>query len=190
MLRQRNLVCAKSALVIGFLLAASGAAYGHVRLNAPNGGERLAVGCTYTIEWTVVIQHSTLNWDLWYSTTGPNGPWITIEMDLPRGNTSVGSIHTYEWTVPNAVSEQVRVRVRMDNSGTDYLDISNADFAIQEPLTGDLNCDCVVNLADLGILLADFGCMTGSCVGDLNGDGYTDLADLGILLSVFGSSCP
>ena len=42
------------------------------------------------------------------------------------------------------------------------------------------------SLADLGILLADFGCTGGGCAGDLDGDGDTDLADLGILLADFG----
>jgi hypothetical protein len=52
---------------------------------------------------------------------------------------------------------------------------------------GDLNGDGRTDLADLGILLADFGCVPpGPCVGDLNNDGRTDLADLGILLSDFG----
>ena len=52
---------------------------------------------------------------------------------------------------------------------------------------GDLNGDGIVDLADLGILLADFGCVApGPCPGDLDGDGDTDLADLGILLADFG----
>ena len=52
---------------------------------------------------------------------------------------------------------------------------------------GDLNGDGFTDLADLGILLADFGCTPpGPCVGDLDGDGDTDLADLGILLADFG----
>ena len=56
---------------------------------------------------------------------------------------------------------------------------------------GDLNGDGVVDLADLGILLADFGCVApGPCPGDVDGDGDTDLADLGILLSEFGNTCP
>ena len=52
---------------------------------------------------------------------------------------------------------------------------------------GDLNGDGRTDLADLGILLADFGCpQPGPCAGDLDGDGDTDLADLGILLADFG----
>ena len=55
---------------------------------------------------------------------------------------------------------------------------------------GDLNGDGVVDLADLGILLADFDCTGGNCAGDVDGDGDTDLADLGILLAEFGNICP
>ena len=52
---------------------------------------------------------------------------------------------------------------------------------------GDLDGDGDTDLADLGILLADFGCAApGPCPGDLDGDGDTDLADLGILLADFG----
>ena len=55
------------------------------------------------------------------------------------------------------------------------------------PCTGDLDGDGDTDLADLGILLADFGCvLPGPCSGDLDNDGDTDLADLGILLADFG----
>ena len=55
------------------------------------------------------------------------------------------------------------------------------------PCAGDLDGDGDTDLADLGILLADFGCVApGPCAGDLDGDGDTDLADLGILLADFG----
>lgn len=47
-------------------------------------------------------------------------------------------------------------------------------------LTGDLNEDCVVDGADLGLLLSAWG---GSGLGDLNCDGEVDGADLGTLLS-------
>lgn len=117
------------------ILAATPSANAHIRVIAPNGGEQIQAGSVYTIQWTIVIAHDLQNWDIWYSTTGPNGPWIDIAMDLPPGDGSVGSKHTYQWTVPETLSEQVRVRVRMDNTGTDYFDVSDGDLAIVSGIT-------------------------------------------------------
>jgi len=50
---------------------------------------------------------------------------------------------------------------------------------------GDLDGNGEVNLTDLAIMLADFGC-NSNCVGDITGDDATTLADLAILLSEFG----
>ncbi|MEE9212071.1 MAG: plastocyanin/azurin family copper-binding protein [Phycisphaeraceae bacterium] len=108
----------------------SAPARGHVHLHAPNGAEVLEVGSEFAITWHIHIAHSLQNWDLWYSTTGAGGPWIAIATNLPAGSGAAGSIHTYDWTVPDAVSDRVRVRVRMDNYGTDYYDTSDADFSI------------------------------------------------------------
>ncbi|MBI5866487.1 MAG: hypothetical protein HZB38_18615 [Planctomycetes bacterium] len=60
-------------------------------------------------------------------------------------------------------------------------------------LTGDVNGDGVVDLADLATLLSHFG--LGPVPpqtredGDLDGDGDVDLSDLALLLSDFGTSC-
>ncbi|HMN97290.1 MAG TPA: hypothetical protein PKC43_12725 [Phycisphaerales bacterium] len=59
-------------------------------------------------------------------------------------------------------------------------------MAASTPCPGDLNDDGVVDGADLGILLGDWG---GSGPGDLNGDGVVDGADLGALLGYWGP-CP
>jgi len=103
----------------------------HVALDSPNGGEIFYEGETVIIEWHVVIQHDLVNWDLWYSTTGSGGPWTDLAIDLPAGNGSPGSVHTYDWTIPvEAVSDEVWVRVRMDNNGTDYYDVSDGSFSV------------------------------------------------------------
>ena len=102
----------------------------HVELDSPNGGESLDPGAVATVSWKVLIPHQLLNWDLWYSTTGPDGPWMEIAMDLPPGSNAVESVHTYDWTIPNTLSSEVRVRVRMDNSGADYEDVSDANLTI------------------------------------------------------------
>jgi|GEM_PF-6978908 len=52
---------------------------------------------------------------------------------------------------------------------------------------GDLNGDTVIDTADLGVLISEFG--AGGGIGDLNGDSVVDTADLGALLAKFGTSC-
>jgi len=56
---------------------------------------------------------------------------------------------------------------------------------------GDVNGDCMVNLADLSVLLSNYGLMSGATLadGDVDGDGDVDLADLGVMLGAFGTSC-
>jgi hypothetical protein len=51
-------------------------------------------------------------------------------------------------------------------------------------LAGDLNGDCLVNGADLGVLLSQWG-TDGSA--DLNGDGTVDGADLGLLIAAWSA---
>jgi outer membrane protein assembly factor BamB len=52
---------------------------------------------------------------------------------------------------------------------------------------GDLDGDGDVDMADLAILLADWGCTGGDCPGDVDGDGDTDQADLAVLLANYGT---
>ena len=61
-------------------------------------------------------------------------------------------------------------------------------FQVVAPCPADINDDNVIDTADLGILLGQFG--TAGPEADLNGDGTVDTADLGILLGVFGTACP
>lgn len=119
------------ALAATVLLGAAGSARAHVLLTAPNGGESLEAGEVFTITWQVQIAHSLQDWDLWYSRTDPGGEWIVIAFDLPPGTGTAGSVHTYDWTVPDIESNQVRIRVRQDNAGADYEDVSDRYFTIQ-----------------------------------------------------------
>ncbi len=172
--------------VFSLLLASS--ASGHVILDDPNGGEELEVGSVFTIKWRIQISHNLQNWDLWYSTTGSGGPWTMLATNLPAGSGAVGSVHTYDWTVPNVVNATVWVRVRMDNYGTDYYDVSNGPFSIVPPCPADLDGDGKVDAADLAELLASWGPCAG-CPADFNGDGVVDAADLADLLAAWGP-CP
>jgi hypothetical protein len=110
------------------LLCASAA--GHITLLDPNGGEEILAGSSFSMSWRIDIRHNQQNWDIWYSTTGPDSDWIEVAVDLDPGATNAGSIHNFDWTVPDILAENVWVRVRMDNVGTDYFDVSNSSFAI------------------------------------------------------------
>ncbi|MHC4414988.1 MAG: hypothetical protein ACYS0G_06875 [Planctomycetota bacterium] len=163
-------------------------ARGHVGLLAPNGGEELEVGSVFTISWRIQIAHPLLNWDLWYSTTGPTGPWTAVAENLPPGSPAEGSIHTYDWTVPNDPDDSAWVRVKMDNSGTDYYDTSNSSFSIVLPCPWDLDGDDRVGIADLLALLAAWGTDPGG-PPDFDGDGMVGIGDLLALLTNWGA-CP
>jgi hypothetical protein len=116
-------------VVLGVLLFVSSAS-GHVDLEEPNGGEVFEVGATVTVVWRNVRVHPTQNWDLWYSTRGLDGEFLSIAADLPVGEPAIGSVHTYEWIVPDAVSPSVRVRVEQDNGGENYFGTSVSDLSI------------------------------------------------------------
>ncbi len=61
-------------------------------------------------------------------------------------------------------------------------------------LVADLDCDCLVGLSDLALLLASFGSDSESPgflpAADLDGDFHVALPDLALLLSRFGDRCP
>ena len=53
--------------------------------------------------------------------------------------------------------------------------------------TGDVNGDGVIDLADLNIVLANFG--QAVPFGDADGSGSVDMTDLNIVISAFGNTC-
>lgn len=110
------------------LLTLTGQAYAHVALDSPNGGEMLEAGSVFQIVWHDSVNHGPATYDLWYSVSGPGGPWIVIDSGIPpsgRANT------TFDWVIPDTPSNQVRIQVLQNNSqGDDYTDVSDSDLAI------------------------------------------------------------
>jgi hypothetical protein len=172
-------MCCALAAAVAFGLVVTRPALAHVRLNAPNGGEVLDAGSVFTLEWNILISHNLQNWDLWYSTTSNTGPWIDIAMDLSPGSGAVGSVHTFDWTIPNIASAQTWARVRMDNAATDYYDVSNASFMIvPDSPSADFNGDGLVDCIDVDSLVMEIVAENHDPAFDLTGDGVVDTADL------------
>lgn len=156
------------------LVSLGSSARAHVVIDSPNGGEVLTPGQVYTVEWHIAIAHNLQNWDLWYSTSGAGGPWIPIATDYQAGSPLVGVPHTFQWTVPNTPSSLVRVRARMDNSGTDYFDISDGDLTILPACPAPANyCTTSPNSVGAGAVISttgssslganDFGLVAPNC---------------------------
>jgi len=152
------------------------AAYAHVGLDSPNGGEAIAGGFTFPIDWSIPAGHDTLDWDLWYSTTSNSGPWIVIASNLPKGNIATGATHSFDWQVPNSDLSAVWIRVQQDNTGEDYDAISSASFAINAAEPGDFTGNGFANGDDLLIWENAFGTSAGAFFsdGDNDSDGDVD----------------
>lgn len=104
------------------LIAFGSAARAHVALDYPVGGETFNQGDTVDVQWHILIPHDLQNWDLYFSDDG-GVTWQAIEVDLPPTQ------FNYLWEVPGNATTQGRVKIYMDNSGTDYEDQSG-DFTI------------------------------------------------------------
>jgi hypothetical protein len=135
----------------------------------------------------------------WYN--GRNQDWVDVVNKIIVSDDPV-AVDYHGWqiieqlraqhTVPPVSPYPYFIEYAADVYGLGTNDPARMEIIELELPRGDLNGDGCVDLDDLGILLADFGCTAGpgNCPGDVDGDGDTDLADLGILLAAFGNTCP
>ena len=56
------------------------------------------------------------------------------------------------------------------------------------PCPADVNSDGQITVADVLLLLSDFGCAT-DCDGDVDGDDAVTVADILLVLAAFGQPC-
>ena len=160
------------------VLFSAGVLNAHVGLDTPNGGETLVAGSTFTIEWHAEVQHDTIDWDLWYSTTSDSGPWDVIELDLPLGNPAADVPHFFDWVIPEDFDTTAWIQVRQDNNqDQDYYDESDSSFSILA--AGDFNANGQVGSSDLPLWEAGYNKATGvlHSDGDANLDGDVDGTD-------------
>ncbi len=99
---------------------------GSFTVTAPNGGEVWTVGSAQSVTWTT--DGTVANNKLEYSTNGFSDENQTSVMTASTPNTG-----SYSWTVPDAISTTVKVRVS-DASNANAYDISNGNFKVRGAL--------------------------------------------------------
>ncbi len=103
----------------------------------------------------------------------------------PQGTSSFDSIliegRTYYW-----ITSQWAFFSTIETANNSI--VGPGAITVLAPCASDLNGDGVVDTADLGALIAQFG--TPGTGADLNNDNIVDTADLGILIGEFGAICP
>lgn len=132
----------------------------------------------------------------WLTDTAEPGQSLTISIDLSTdgGKTFTTPIATNEaddgsflWNVPDIGTSQARIRVTAVNgnllSGSDA-SVENITITGTPLCPGDGNGDGAVDLADLNLVLANFG--SSGPEGDVDGSGGVDLSDLNLVLANFG----
>ncbi len=96
-------------------------------ITSPNGGETWDINSQQTVMWSSSNVTGNVNLDI--STTGAAGPWISLVANTANDGTE-------SVTVPATGTTQARVRV-VSVANNAVLDISDANFTIRVPPTGD-----------------------------------------------------
>ncbi len=132
--------------------------------------------------------------------------WDDLYLAIPEQAARV-DVTVYYQNLPRSYIDHLREANHTDNwgvilhaawtatgRGAPITMVSQSLDTLTTFLVGDLNCDCVVDLADLEALLPVFGLLSdapGFQPGaDLNGDFRVDLLDLSMLLTHFSQTCP
>lgn len=117
----------------------------------PKGNERFFPGSVRFIEWAAAVPGgvpSTVKIEL--SSTGQNGPWLTITDNLPNNG-------KYQWTTPTTGSENYFLKLTVYSANQSASMVTTAPFTVIGPavIPGDSNCDGIVNLPD-GITIVNY----------------------------------
>jgi hypothetical protein len=130
----------------------------------------------------------------------PSSVSMWIDPDLSNGSTGLGTpllSHTAPSDIFGGSLTHLGIAFAYHHSRLDSLRISNAADGFQQvtllgapdPLAGDANRDGQVNIADLGILAANWQSTEAYWErGDFTGDGSVTIADLGILAANWQST--
>jgi hypothetical protein len=177
---------------------------GFTRLTSP--ALNFAGATSATIEywrWYSNDQGAAPNSDVFRAEISNNGTtWVALETVGPSGPETAGGWFFRSFNAASFVTltSNVRVRFTAEDAGSgslveaavDDFRAYSLDCTSPTPCQGDLDGDGSIGLADLSVLLSNFGTASGAGPedGDMTGDGAVDLADLSAFLALFGTACP
>jgi len=104
-----------SILSLGFLLALPGSIYAHVLLENPPDSAQYAPGEVITIKWSNILEHDGISFELYFSTDSA-ATFIPIKTGIPTTQ------FTYDWTVPDNITNKAAIKVVQNNGSVDYID--------------------------------------------------------------------
>lgn len=168
---------------------------GETHATTPSIDCSLSSGTTLRFQRWLGVESAT--YDHAYVRVSNNGgaSWTTI-WSHTGGSFEETSWSNHELDLSAIADGQSDVRIRFTMGSTDgsvtYCgwnldDVEVSGVVPNQGVPGDLNGDGVVNGADMGLLLAQWGRCSG-CDADLNGDGIVNGADMGLLLANWGGA--
>jgi hypothetical protein len=124
----------------------------------------------------------------------PEGAWIdvpptsTVALRVTPLGYCAGSTYSVRIYAPDCNSDGVPDAQQISQGQLDDLDSDGVPDICQQPtcVDADLFRNGVINGADLGILLSEWGPANANTVSDINHDGRVDGSDLGFLLANWG----
>ncbi|MEO0403344.1 MAG: hypothetical protein AAF193_00585, partial [Bacteroidota bacterium] len=105
-----------------------------------------------------------------------------VLFDLPSGHTWSGSFEGLDEGQTLTLGGKEFLISYLGGDGNDVTLIPNGNCP------GDFDSDGIVNISDLQIFLAQYGCLQ-NCTVDLDNDGLIGFADLADFLTYYGTSC-
>ncbi len=183
-----------------------------------NGNFDIDGGCTTVTSPTFDASNggTTVSYIRWFDNTGdgtgasPNEDTMTVQVSSNNGATWVnaevvgpatqntGGWIEHSFLVGDFVANTATCRVRFTacdtgsgsvvEAGLDDFRVTAVECAEPPALLGDINGDCIVDGADLGLLVSAWG--TNDPAADLDGNGTVNGGDLGLQLGNFGATCP
>jgi hypothetical protein len=154
--------------------------------NAPSTGSYVSYW-----RWYSNNQGSAANEDNMPVMISNNGGATWVQLELVNENAGAWVNKTFRIADFVPPTSQMRLRFIARDLGAGSVveagidDLKVTTFECDSPVAGDFNGDSIVDGADLGILLGNWG-QPG--ITDMNGDGNTDGADLGALLGAWSTN--